>query len=695
MRKLKLVWLLLLNLTICRSQDKAFMEDRFAKFSDKLPIESVYLHIDRYKFQAGDTLWWKGYLFSGDERPAISTNLTVELYSDSGRLICRMLAPVIRSFSAGQIQLPDSLKTGRYYLRAYTKYQTNFDSAKFFIAPIAVCNKNDPKEVLVALRKDPDPEPKTTLIDNLFWVSSVNANVLYCLLETDSVSKYLDKTLTVVVMSYHQPICRASLKLTREKLWHDFTLPCTNMEGYVDMLLWADSQLIARQSLFIRQKEGPAVAILPDTLNRDPHGYNSWKVHIEDSILYNCSVSVTDADRTDEAPLDILYALNPDPVNYRDMLTGKFPEIKVADTNYLTWEGRVIRDTTTKSSKRKKFKKAELVTLISGLSESGMPDTRLIPLDTAGRFALNGLFFFDKARMNFQLNHSSGDESRAIKMILTDKFAVPIFRRPSSDIWTDSVQQTDLLADNSIAVPSQFPKAKTLDTVTVKAKKMDIREELDGKYTTGIFSEPTLFSYDLRNEKTYHDLQEYLRANIPGFECNPPSDTPSWKRRPVIFYLDEQLADWDNLKTFRLTDLAYIKSFLDEHWFGDSPFMRWKTGYKGAMLQPVPGATGEKPGLKMPVDLDPLIVCLYMKKGLDYRTGSPDLNSVALDGYSPIAQFQGAGNKGWTLFWNPLEMSNDFRIQFSNNMISKRFRVCIEGINGAGKMVHYEKTIPE
>lgn len=664
------------------AQNRHFFDACFAHFKDRFPIESVYLHLDKYECLAGDSIWWKGYVFAGTAKSTISTTLYVELYTENGQLVSRKQSPIIQSISAGQMEIPDSIQSGRYFLRAYTSYQSNFDSG-FFTAPVTVYNDRDPREVCIPQRLVIDPEPRMTVRDNLQWVSSVNDHVLYCLLEADSSNKYLDKTLRVVVMSYHQPYCDAALTLTKKSLWRDFTLPCPALSGYVDLLLWADSDLIARQTLFVPQPQMASVSFMPDTLDAQPNGYNSWHLRIEDSLLYNCSVSVTDADRTAPAPLDIEHAVMPDPLDYRNLLKGEFPMIKYQDSAYLHWMGLATKES------GKPLRKAELVALITK-DHTDYSDTRVVRVDEGGHFMLNGMLFFDTAQMHFQLNHAYGGGGN-IHLTFDHPTYYPGFALPLNDRWTDSAIGADRLVGYSAASTGVFKKARVLDTVVVRGHS-DMREEMDHAYTTGIFSEPTLFAFDLRMDARYHDLEDYLRANIPGFACNPPADTPSWKRQPVIFYVNEQLYSWDELKGYRLADMAYIKAFLGQHWFGDSPFLRWKTGVQGAMLKPA--NPSDPKSLKIPVDVDPLVVCLYLRKGDDVRTGSPDLHSVTLQGYSPIAPFQGAGSHGWTLFWDPLIRSNEFRVRFRNNAISKRFRVCVEGVNAQGHVVRYEQMVP-
>ncbi len=81
--------------------------------------EKVHLHIDRYVFGAGETIWFKAYMQSGDISGLTSSVLHVELLLGDSLLSYQRL-PVVLSVSNGQFVLPDSLLTGWYTIRAYT-----------------------------------------------------------------------------------------------------------------------------------------------------------------------------------------------------------------------------------------------------------------------------------------------------------------------------------------------------------------------------------------------------------------------------------------------------------------------------------------------------------------------------------------------------------------------------------------------
>jgi hypothetical protein len=103
-------------------------EDLLRHWSEKLPIEKAYLHFDRENYMAGETAWFKAYLYSDYLPDTISTTLYVDLLNDSSVMIGRKILPVMLGNTNGQFELPDSLKTGYYFIRAYSPTMFNRDS---------------------------------------------------------------------------------------------------------------------------------------------------------------------------------------------------------------------------------------------------------------------------------------------------------------------------------------------------------------------------------------------------------------------------------------------------------------------------------------------------------------------------------------------------------------------------------------
>ena len=92
--------------------------------------EKVYVHTDNQCYFVGDTLWYKAYVVRADNlQPTdMSRILYVELLSPDGLLVERQSIVVnANGYTCGQFELRDSLYSGYYELRAYTRWMLNFN----------------------------------------------------------------------------------------------------------------------------------------------------------------------------------------------------------------------------------------------------------------------------------------------------------------------------------------------------------------------------------------------------------------------------------------------------------------------------------------------------------------------------------------------------------------------------------------
>jgi hypothetical protein len=103
-------------------------EELLNNWSDKSPVEKVYLHFDRDNYIAGETAWFKAYLYSDYQPDTITTSLYVELVNDTGAVINRSIVPVLLGAANGHFELADSLQTSAYLIRAYSPTMLNHDA---------------------------------------------------------------------------------------------------------------------------------------------------------------------------------------------------------------------------------------------------------------------------------------------------------------------------------------------------------------------------------------------------------------------------------------------------------------------------------------------------------------------------------------------------------------------------------------
>lgn len=121
----KIISVLLSFLLFCSKGSAQSPEKILSSWSDKSPIEKVYLHTDRENYIAGETIWFKAYLAADFYPDTISTTLYVELIQESSKTLNRKIVPVYWGAARGQLDIPDSISSGNYIIRAYSATMLN------------------------------------------------------------------------------------------------------------------------------------------------------------------------------------------------------------------------------------------------------------------------------------------------------------------------------------------------------------------------------------------------------------------------------------------------------------------------------------------------------------------------------------------------------------------------------------------
>lgn len=114
--------------------------ERFETYHDRFQEQKVFIHTDKDKYMAGESIWLKAYTVNArNHKPdTLSTNLHVKLFNTQGDLVSILLMRLQNGTSHGDITLPDSLSGGSYRLKAYTDWMKNFDDDFFFYKDIQV-----------------------------------------------------------------------------------------------------------------------------------------------------------------------------------------------------------------------------------------------------------------------------------------------------------------------------------------------------------------------------------------------------------------------------------------------------------------------------------------------------------------------------------------------------------------------------
>jgi len=107
------------------------------------PVEDIFLQIDREKYIVGETLWFKAYCIEDSKLSSkFSSVLYLELFDDEGNRFIKKKYKILNGISFGDVLIPKELRTGNYFLRAYTKYQRNFPVNYLFTRVVSILNPN-------------------------------------------------------------------------------------------------------------------------------------------------------------------------------------------------------------------------------------------------------------------------------------------------------------------------------------------------------------------------------------------------------------------------------------------------------------------------------------------------------------------------------------------------------------------------
>jgi hypothetical protein len=109
-------------------------------FSSSHIAEKTYLHLDRFNYLPGDTIWFKAYTVVGPahELSSLSGVLHAELINSKDSVIRRLNLPLDDGLAVGDFTLSRSLSAGVYRIRAYTNWMRNDNNYGFYEQQVQV-----------------------------------------------------------------------------------------------------------------------------------------------------------------------------------------------------------------------------------------------------------------------------------------------------------------------------------------------------------------------------------------------------------------------------------------------------------------------------------------------------------------------------------------------------------------------------
>lgn len=671
--------------------------------------ERIYLHLDKSDCIAGDTVWYKAYV-TADRLPYVpSTVYYVDLFTEAGKLLRDDKCILIDGVGVGQIKLPDTLKSGNYFIRAHTYYQYMHDSTTSLYTPIVVYNAASYQNI----RHYAYQRPRTDTIDQYDRGVHLFTTPLDSGIECNITASYpfnrWDRQLTLELKAGKQAPTEIPITITREHPRQHVHVLLHGVYGNMYLKLTDQRSILSQEVINVPYESPDSVTIHYDTLSTAAQGRNVWHVTIKDTSLVNVSVSVTDADKVQPQAVNIL-----DAASALDTVKWAEPSrLFASDCQYLELNGIASTE------KGGPLKVREVSAIIGQDSSNDMAIS--FPIHGDGSYSYKDFIFIDSFHIDFQRNNHKWNMDD-VKLRIVNK-QVPVFTRPKYFELADSLtykEDTSVIfrEDSIYHQPKGFNQMHELKTIVIKVNKYkawdDWRHKLNDKYCPGTMITPWFFDLVHEDVDQYATtIVEYLSRNCSGFTYDIAAPIPSPKimgNYAYIFINGQQVQNWQ-LMTSQLKDVAFIK--VDNDYWGpvdtfEKTFQEMIDANKSNMQKqieaardpspPKPKGSSSPPLMKLTGSSGPdghyAAIMIYTRHPEDWKFRPSNMHELQLPGYAKILHFNPGGDKRWTMLWVPGVQQNDFTIRFANNGYTKHFRVTIEGIDQKGDFIHYEEVIP-
>jgi hypothetical protein len=104
--------------------------------------EKVFLHLGRNMVISGEPIWFKAYCVdASNNKPIVRSKvLYVELIDHNKKHILGQVLEIVNGCSSSSIDIPDTLSSGTYEIKAYTNWMRNFDPKYFYSSTVYIQN---------------------------------------------------------------------------------------------------------------------------------------------------------------------------------------------------------------------------------------------------------------------------------------------------------------------------------------------------------------------------------------------------------------------------------------------------------------------------------------------------------------------------------------------------------------------------
>ena len=525
------------------------------------------------------------------------------------------------------------------------------------------------------------------------------------------------ETVNIVAHMAQQIVYKAKVPL-KETIVNSGAIPASALPtGILQVTVFSDRwEPLAERIVFVNNDNYKFEASLTTPItNLGKRGKNIFEINVEDTLLANMSISITDAEIGRTSTEDniisglllsgdikgIIYnptyyfANNADSTvnnldlvmlthgwrrfNWQNITRPRKPFIKYPADQPLSLIAKVFG-----VNPSSPIRPDETMTVILQTKDS---TTQVITVPKTGptEFAIRNFVFYDTLKLYYQFDKDKKLASNTSLLFENGLYKGPrVISLPEYTIGNiDSliINRAKYFADQ-IYKFGDGTKVNVLQEVIVKTKTRSKIDELDKKYASGLFSGGDAVTFDFVNDpqsSSFPNIFTYLQGRVAGLQITNNGSNVSllWRGSATTTFLNEMQVDANTLSTISVADIAYVKVFRP-------PFFGAFGGGSGGAIAIYTRKGGDQP--------------INPGKGLDrsFITGY----SVMKQFYSPDysnTQDEITSDLRSTLYWNPFVFTDatktKVKIEFYNNDISKAMRVVIEGVNEYGKLIRIEKVV--
>ncbi len=525
------------------------------------------------------------------------------------------------------------------------------------------------------------------------------------------------ETVNIVAHMAQQIVYKAKVPL-KETIVNSGAIPASALPtGILQLTVFSDRwEPLAERIVFVNNDNYKFEASLTTPItNLGKRGKNIFEINVEDTLLANMSISITDAEIGRTSTEDniisglllsgdikgIIYnptyyfANNADSTvnnldlvmlthgwrrfNWQYITRPRKPFIKYPADQPLALIAKVFG-----VNPSSPIRPDETMTVILQTKDS---TTQVISVPKTGptEFALRNFVFYDTLRLYYQFDKDKKLASNTSLLFENGLYkgtrVVSLPEYTIGNIDSLIINRAKYFADQ-IYKFGNGSKVNVLQEVIVKTKARSKIDELDKKYASGLFSGGDAVTFDFVNDpqsSSFPNIFTYLQGRVAGLQITNNGSNVSllWRGSATTTFLNEMQVDANTLSTISVADIAYVKVFRP-------PFFGAFGGGSGGAIAIYTRKGGDQP--------------INPGKGLDrsFITGY----SVMKQFYSPDysnTQDEITSDLRSTLYWNPFVFTDatktKVKIEFYNNDISKAMRVVIEGVNEYGKLIRIEKVV--